>query len=163
MSSRRFHTLPRLATFALAFSFAATAQTPAADPHHHHDKAPAEKPVLKKGARWQTDAPLREGMEEIKQLISEALPRAHVGKFSPADYEKLGKSVDAEIQTIFSKCKLPPDADAALHAILVKIIEGSTTVKSAEAKRVNGLLQMMKATNEYGETFDHPGWEPIRH
>lgn len=134
---------------------------PSQDHHHGHAEAQAA-PVRPAGTRWQTDAPLRAGMEAIKQQLEAALPKAHHGKLPAKEYAALGKSVDAEIQKIFAQCKLPPDADAALHAVLVKIIDGSTTVKG-DGPRVKGLLKMMHAVNEYGESFDHPGWTAIKH
>ena len=136
------------------------AQSAESHDHHHGEAQPA--PARPAGTRWQTDAPLRAGMESIKKQLEAALPRAHHGKLSAQEYAALGKAVDADIQKIFAQCKLPPDADAALHAVLVKIIDGSATVKS-DGKRVQGLLKMMNAVNEYGESFDHPGWTPIKH
>ncbi len=137
----------------------ALAQT---DPHHDHHAA-AEAPTLKAGQRWETDGPLRKGMEEIKLLVEEALPKAHQGKYTPEEYAQLGKAVDTQVSAIFANCKLPPEADAALHGILIQIIDGSKTVKQPTGKRTPGLLKMMKAVNQYGATFNHPGWTGIQH
>ncbi len=133
------------------------------DAHHDHPAAAAEAPKLKAGQKWETDGPLRKGMEEIKLLVEEALPKAHQGKLSAEEYAQLGKAVDTQVSALFANCKLPPDADAALHGVLVEIIDGSKTVKQPTGKRTPGLLKMMKAVNQYGATFNHPGWVGITH
>ncbi len=151
---------------ALALSVAPAAGAMAQSHEHGHDHrhgAEAPKPTLNQGKKWATDVPLRKGMEAIKSIVVTNLPRAHAGKMSNAEFEAMGKKVDAEIALIFSNCKLPPEADQVLHGVLVQIIEGSNVLKSGEGKRTSGVVKMISALNEYGTLFAHPDWTEVKH
>ncbi|HEY3554773.1 MAG TPA: hypothetical protein VGL67_06680, partial [Casimicrobiaceae bacterium] len=63
----------------------ALAQTHA---HEHADAPPAL--TLDHGKRWQTDAPLRKHMTDLRASFAKDLGRIHEGTLPPADYAKLG-------------------------------------------------------------------------
>ncbi len=149
----------------LALGFASTAAAQHAHEDHHHGHAQgakAPKPTLNDGRKWETDAPLRKGMQEIKALVEAAIGPVHAGKMTNGGYEALGKKVDAQISTIFASCKLKPEADAVLHGVLAQIMEGSNVVQTGE-KRTPGVVKMIRALDEYGTLFDHPGWTKVKH
>jgi hypothetical protein len=128
---------------------------------HDHGHAPAAKP-LPAGKRWATDTPLRESMARIRAAFEPKLGAIHNGKLAPADYKALAQATEAQVANIVANCKLPPDADAALHGVLAQIGEGSEAMSGkAGMKPRDGALKVVKALGEYGRTFDHPGWKAL--
>ena len=137
----------------------------AGDAHDHHH-ADGEKPTLKLNgkSKWQTDAPLRAGMTKLKDLVEAAHPAIHGRKYTEAEYRALAGKLDEAMAGIFRDCKLPPDADAQLHIVLVDVMAGSAAMKG-EGKleeRRSGAVKVIMALRQYGEFFDHPGWTGVK-
>jgi hypothetical protein len=132
----------------------------AAAPAHDHAAAPA-KP-LPAGQRWQTDATLREGMTRIRGAFEPKLAAIHDRKLAPTDYQQLADATGREIANIVANCKLPPDADAALHGILADMGAGMDAMagKSLDKQR-DGAIKVVAALDRYGQTFQHPGWKRL--
>lgn len=154
----KFPTL-MLAAIALAFPLTALA----AESGHHHGKA-EQKLELNAGKKWVTDDALRKGMTSLRTSIATALPAAHTGKATAADYEALGKEMGAQVGYIVQNCKLEPKADAQLHILIEQIVGAIDTVegKGREKKRALGVVHAAQALNTYGKYFDHAGWQSIK-
>ena len=153
-----------LAAAGLALGLAAGGSF-AADMHKHdHGAAPA-KPELNNGKKWETDAPLRQGMENIRKHMDASLHDIHEGKLSVAKYGELAKKVNGEVGGIVANCKLEPKADAQLHLVIADIGEGIEAMegKAKKVKRQAGAIKVVGALEKYGSFFDHPGWQPIKH
>ena len=120
---------------------------------HDHGHAAAEaKLVLNQGQKWPTDAPLRQGMENIRAALGGGMK-----------YAALAKKVNAEVAGIVQNCKLEPEADAQLHLVIADILAG---VEAMEGKvkgepRREGAEKIARALQAYGEHFDHAGWKPL--
>ncbi len=125
---------------ALALAFAGPAF--AAGEAHSHDHAAAEaKLVLDHGKKWQTDAPLRQGMENIRAAVAKGVKD-----------EALAKAVETEVAGIVQNCKLEPEADEQLHIVIAELMAGA---------EVKDAARVAKALNAYGEHFDHAGWKRL--
>lgn len=133
----------------------------AADAHDHSMHKPTLR--LDAGKKWQTDAPLREGMTKIRESVEPRLQEAHRGKLTNAQYEAIGKAVDAQLGYIVANCKLEPEADAVLHGVIAELSQGAEilTGKHVPGKRSTGVVQVVQALDSYGRYFDHPGWKPV--
>lgn len=131
---------------------------------HHHDAGSATPLTLNHGQKWETDAPLRLAMGQLTQAVGAALPGAHDGTLSDAQYDALGVQANQEFAYIVEHCKLAPEADAALHVILADMIGGTEALdgKQAGKSRASGVVQLAQALNRYGAYFDHPGWQDVR-
>ena len=120
---------------------------------HNHEHAAAEANlVLNQGKKWPTDAPLRQGMENIRAALGGGMK-----------YGALAKKVNAEVAGIVQNCKLEPEADAQLHIVIAEIMAG---VEAMEGKVKGetpsaGAEKIGKALNAYGEHFDHAGWKHL--
>jgi len=125
---------------ALALAFAAPAFA-AEDAHSHGHAAEEAKLVLDHGKKWPTDAPLRQGMENIRAVVAKG-----------AKDEALAKAVETEVAGIVQNCKLEPEADEQLHIVIAELMAGA---EAKDAERV------AKALNAYGEHFDHAGWKRL--
>ena len=155
-----------LATIGLSFGLAATglAATEPAPHQHDHGAAPAEL-TLNAGTKWATDAPLRSGMEHIRNALAAALPDIHRNTLADTQYAALANTVSSEVSGIVANCKLQPQADAQLHLIIADMLQGVEAMqgKHAQSTRQHGAMQVVGALEKYADFFDHPHWKPIRH
>ena len=136
---------------AIALAFALTFAGPAAaagESHEHGHGAGEAKLTLDHGRKWQTDAPLRKGMENIRAVLA-----------TGQKPEALAELVNAEVAYIVQNCKLPEDADAQLHLVIAELLAGADAMKGEHARE--GAERVAKALNEYGQFFDHPGWRKL--
>lgn len=133
----------------------------AAAPAHDHGHAPAAKAPAA-GQRWATDAALREGMTGMRRALQPQLKAIHDGRLTPAQYAALAADVDRQVTHIVTHCKLPPDADAALHGILADVAQATQALQGkSRLSRRDGAVKLARALDDYGRTFDHPGWQPL--
>jgi hypothetical protein len=137
------------AAIALAFALAFAGPVAAAEAPHEHGHGTGEaRLVLDHGRKWQTDAPLRKGMENIRAVLA-----------TRQKPEALAELVSAEVAYIVQNCKLPEDADAQLHLLIAELLAGADAMKGERAGE--GVERVVKALNEYGRYFDHPGWRTL--
>lgn len=140
------HRTIRQAALALAFALAFAGPAAAAgEPHEHGHGAGEAKLVLDRGRKWQTDAPLRKGMENIRAVLA-----------TRQKPEALAELVNAEVAYIVQNCKLPEDADAQLHLLIAEILAGADAMKGEHPRE--GAERVARALDQYGVFFDHPGW-----
>ena len=151
-----------LASFALAVSGRQPAGAQAHD-HGHADHGNAgSKLTLNKGQKWQTDATLRAGMTSIRDEMQAAVGPIHAKQYSPDDYKALAARIEAQLGTILSKCKLPPEVDAQIHLVLAELFAGTDLMKK-EGNRMEGAVKIIKGLGAYASHFEHPNWQPIKH
>lgn len=159
LASHRRRTLIALA--GLAAGLAASGAW--AETHRHdHGGAPGQL-TLNAGKKWPTDAPLRTGMENIRETMAHSLHGIHEGKLSGQKYGELARKVNAEVGHIVANCKLAPEADAQLHLVIADIVEGVEAMEGKARKRQSGAVKVVSALEKYGAYFDHPGWKPLEH
>lgn len=141
-----------------AGAFTGTAVRAATGHAHEHDTHVLE---LNAGKKWATDDPLRQGMTKIRDAVDAKLSAVHDGKMSAAQYAALSGEIDAQIAHIVQNCKLDPKADEVLHVILADLMEGSEILqgKMAELNRSAGIVKIVHSLEQYGNYFEHQGWE----
>jgi hypothetical protein len=145
-----------------ALFLAAAAPTLAVEPHAHDGAAPAHKITLDHGRKWATDAPLREGMTEIRKALARQHAAVKKGTMSDAGYAELGAAIEKNVASIVANCKLSPEADANLHVIVAELVGAADELKAgAAASHEAAARKAMNAVNLYGRYFDHPGWKPL--
>ena len=158
---------------ALAWSMAVAAQAaePAATAEHHAHAAPgvahgpahgpvdAGAPMPAEGQRWATDAPLREAMLWIRDGVALNATAFHDGTLSAAAAQTLAAAVEGDVQFMIANCRLAPEPDAALHALIGRMLGAAEALRD-DPLSTGGLPQLEAVLNDYGATFDHSGWEP---
>ena len=147
----------------LALALSSPLAVLAASDAHDHGKSAPHKLELNAGKKWETDAPLRKGMDGIRGLVAPQLKAAHAGKLSAAQYKQLAGKIEREVAGIVENCKLEPAADAQLHGLIAEIGAGVDAMngKSADTRPVDGLLKVTHAVNQYPHYFDHPGFRAL--
>ena len=153
----------RLLGIAAALCIAAAAGAGAATPHDHGRHAASGLELsLDNGRKWQTDAPLQRGMTEIRAAMAGALDAIHGNNATPSEYEKLATGIAKQIDYVTENCRLPEAADAELHVILARILEGVDDMQG-NADRRGGAIKVVEALDAYGDFFDQPGWTKLSH
>lgn len=159
------HTPARLlaiGAFAILGAFFTPFPAVAADTHQHDSHAAVLK--LNQGAKWQTDAPLRKGMESIRTELAKALPKVHAGRFDATQYGALAQNIEGQVGYIVKNCKLEPAADEVLHAIIAEIGQGVDVIggRVAGTEREQGIVHLARTLDDYAAHFDHPGWKGLK-
>ena len=122
------------------------------DDHHQAATTPAEAPAQ----RYATDAVLREEMQGIRAAVGGLDHYAH-GHVEPALAVQLAGDVEERVRTIIANCKLPPDADAALHAIIVPLMQNAGALKK-DPQDLAAIQPMRDALARYARQFDDPAF-----
>lgn len=138
----------------------AAPQPATAQAHAHREAAhaPAVPAAAAPARRHATDAPLRQGMQGIRAAV-EALGHYEHGHMGPEQATILARQIQAEVNGIIANCKLAPDADAALHAIIVPLMQQAAALERTPA-RLEAIPPMRQALADYAERFDDPGFVP---
>lgn len=123
-----------------------------------HPAAPASQALLEQGSKWATDAPLREGMEGIRARVAELRAK---DRFTIGDYRSLANALDGRIAGIVANCKLAPDADASLHAVIGELNTAASEMRGRWPEPARGLHRAKEALDAYQRSFDHPGLKPV--
>lgn len=156
--------MKQLTTLLLAAALAVPLTSMAASAHDSHGSAETHQLQLNAGKKWDTDAPLRQAMTAVHASVTKILPAAHAGKATAADYDAFGNAVGQQVAYMVENCKLPPEADAQLHIIVVDLVAGAEAAqgKHGEGKRAAGVVQVAQASNAYGKYFSHSGWKAVK-
>ncbi|MFO1384699.1 MAG: hypothetical protein U1F55_00660 [Chitinivorax sp.] len=153
----------------LAWALGASAAVLAAEHQHHqhqhqhqqHQQQVGESLSLDHGKQWPTDQPLRDGMAAMRQSLAAQLPAINAGKLDKPGYAKLGQQIEAQVGKIVANCKLDPRTDAMLHPLLADLLSGAAAMQGKGGNAAAGAQQVVKALNNYGRYFQHPGWQPL--
>jgi hypothetical protein len=155
-----------LITAMTLLTLAATGPSFAANEAHDHGHATTPVTLqLNAGKKWETDAPLRKAMGEIRQSMVSSLHAIHENKLSAKGYGALAKKVEHAVGDMVANCKLGTQADEQLHLIIVDLLAGAEHMsgKVNQAKRMDGAVKVIGALDNYGKYFDDPGFQPIAH
>ncbi len=142
----------------LTFGFLLLASLPAsialAQQHAQHASTASTSAAPAHG--YATDATLREQMRAIRGNVL-ALERQGPGRIAGEVATRHADQVIGHVNTIIVNCKLPPDADAALHGIIGPLLQNASALK-ANPGRSDAVTKMRKALDQYARTFDDPAF-----
>ena len=134
---------------------------PAAAQHAAHQPdaaAPAATPVPAK--RFETDARLREDMAAIRAAVG-GLDHLRHGHIGAPEARRLAVEVQTRVNDIIAHCKLPPDADAALHTVIVPLLQSATALQK-NPTNTDAIAPMQDALARYAQLFDDPEFAAVR-
>ena len=124
---------------------------------HAHAKpgyVPASAAPPAASQRHATDAPLREGMQGIRAAV-DALGHYEHGHMGPEQAAILAGQIQDHVSDIIANCRLKPEADAALHAIIVPLTTHAAALK-ADPSNLDQIPPMRQALGDYAARFDDP-------
>ena len=130
------------------------AQDATASTEHQHEAHAATSPTSTPtpGKRWATDAPLREGMGRIRKSVEE-LGHFASGHLGASQAKDLAAGIEKDVNLLIANCKLEPEADAALHLIIAKLLQGAQAIK-ADPTDAKGMELLHAAVADYDSSFD---------
>lgn len=143
---------------------ASVANSGASPIHSHTHEAHGATAGLKlnKGKKWNGDASLRQGMERIRAAFAPVATQLHQGDAPAEGYAALAKETAEATDYIFKNCKLKPEADAVLHVLLSRVLEGSSAMEiGAEKEKLAGAQKVVAALVDYPKFFKHIGWKRL--
>ena len=148
--------LPVVAALALSL----TAQTLAQHEHGEHDAHAdhaAAATVTIPAQRHASDAALREGMSRIHAALDE-LRHYEMGHMPQSIAIERVASIKLATDYLFANCKLDAEADAALHSMLVPLLNGVQAFDKDPAD-TSTVAAMRGAVADYPNVFDDPNWQ----
>ncbi|MGN6707039.1 MAG: DnrO protein [Rhodanobacter sp.] len=125
-----------------------------AQQHAHRASTPTTSAVP--AQRYTTDATLREQMRAIRENVV-TLEHRGSGDISKELAAQLADQITGHVNTIIVNCKLPPDADTALHDIIGPLLQNASALK-ADPGRKDAIARMRAALDQYAHTFDDPAF-----
>jgi hypothetical protein len=134
----------------------------AKDSAHQHNDHAAKKLSLDEGKKWQSDAPLRQGMQSINDAVIDAVPAFHQDKLTRSDAKQLAELINKQVQYLVQNCKLSPQADAVLHVIIADLLAGADELAN-QPLSMQGLPRIVGALQQYPKFFEQPKWRQINH
>ena len=158
--------LALVASFNLGIALPAVAAG-AADAHEHghshqHEPAPA-KLQLNKGKKWETDASFRKAMDIMRAELAGKVHAIHKGTLPPESYVAIGNTIETQVATIVSQCKLEPKTDEMAHIVIGDLLSAAIVLQGkGEGKPAEAAHRAVMVLNDYGKYFAHPGWKAIR-
>ena len=155
----------RAAASAAASASVAPAAAGNAGTHDEHARATSHDahaahgapPVLPEGQRWATDEPLRAAMTRIREAVERSAPAHGARQLQAAGAGALATAVEQDIAYMVANCRLEPEPDAALHALIGRMANAAAMLKEDPLSDA-GLPELVAVLHEYQATFDHPGW-----
>lgn len=134
----------------LSFALAGIAVPAPAQEHAHPSRAAAGE----QGGRYATDAALRKHMQAIRDDVA-ALGHYEKGHMGANEAARLAGDIESHVRAIIAECKLPPDADAALHRIIAPLMQNAAALKADPANR-EAISALRQALADYARDFDDP-------
>lgn len=122
---------------------------------HGHSHGAVSRLQLNIGQKWETDQPLREGMERIRGLVTAANAPG-----SPSEMQALANGIQQQVDYLIANCKLPPAADETLHVMIADLLQGAELV-TKKNDPTRGIATMRRALETYPKYFDHAGWSGL--
>ncbi|HQW80623.1 MAG: DnrO protein [Rhodanobacteraceae bacterium] len=149
--------LPAMLMFAVPYALAEDGHDAHTQDHSAHTTA-TDAPAIP-AERWSVDQPLQTGMSKVRIAI-ESLAHHEMGHLDATQVVALAAEIDTQVKYMIANCKLDPQADAALHGIIGRLLTGShaLTDKPDDAAPVAGLRE---ALADYPKYFNDPKWTPL--
>lgn len=133
----------------LAAALASVAPSLGAQAHQH--AAPPVQPRPQVVTRFAADATLSREMHGIRTAV-EALGHYEHGHMGPEQALILAKTIEGHLRTIIANCKLAPDADAALHEVIVPLMQGAGALKQ-RPEDLSPVAPMRSSLERYDRRF----------
>lgn len=140
-------------------TFSAQAEEKKAEQSHEHGHSEHDMGmVLNEGKKWETDAPLRQGMDSIHHAVEKSEKAFASKTLNKKEGEALASHINKQLMFMVENCELQPKADASLHVIIGEMMQGVGALSKAPDAE-GGFPRIHKALKEYPKFFDHPDWE----
>jgi hypothetical protein len=100
-------------------------------------------------------------MSRIRNAVERIRPAYAQGRLPADSAEALAAAVEADVRYMVENCRLEPEPDAALHALIGRLMSAAAAVRR-DPGSPEGVPQLEAVLHDYGATFDHPSWTEVR-
>ena len=117
---------------------------------------PRAASTLNQGQKWETDAAVREGMNNIRNAMAAHQDRMVKEQLSVQDYHQLAATIERNVATLMANRKISKEADKAFHLIVMIDLTHSVELMRAAPKvqlQRAGALGLVQTLRNYGEYF----------
>jgi len=97
-------------------------------------------------------------MLNIRAAVERGARAYEQKQLTPSDAQALATTVEENITYMITHCKLEPKPDAALHALIGRMLSAAAALKRDPSSDA-GVPQLRAVLHDYQSTFDHPGWQ----
>ncbi|MEE9326140.1 MAG: hypothetical protein V3U71_02515 [Cocleimonas sp.] len=125
---------------------------------HEHSEQTNMGMVLNEGKKWQTDDPLRKGMQSIHDAVENSEKAFASKTLTQKEGEVLASHINKQLMYMVENCELQPKADASLHVIIGEMMQGVGELSKVPDSQ-GGFPRIHKALKQYPKFFDHPNFE----
>lgn len=144
----------------IAVGFALRSHFQHAHGHGHSADHGAAELALHDGQRWETDEPLRLGMQRIRDAVALQQNEGSAHELSPTQAKALAATVQENVTYLIENCQLTPAADANLHVIINDLL-ASASLLTAGDQSGEAIEKLHHALSAYPRYFNHPNWSPL--
>lgn len=150
----------KTALITLVFALLLPFQLPAQDEHrqHAHEPAHAETELSLQApeqGKWESDESLRQGMSELRAAFEPQHAAYRDDEFNAEHARELADAIETQVNFMIANCRLP--ADAELHKLLAGALGAAKSLRESDDLH-EGLHQLHRVLQTYGDYFEHPGW-----
>lgn len=137
---------------ACSLGLATAAHAVPQDAHADHAALAEHAPIAVPAQRWTTGAPLREGMARVHAVLDELrhFEMGHMG--AEVALDRIATIEDATAFMV-ANCKLAPQADAALHGMLLPLLTAAQRLRT-NPQDLDAVAAMRTAVANYPRYFD---------
>lgn len=132
-----------------------------AEEHSHESGGQNGGSTMNHGKKWEGDEVLRQGMDNIRQVMTTNQDAIKNGRLDSQDYKRLAEAVGKSVNHIVKNCKLTKEVNSAFHNIvLVDLLYTAELMRlspTTQARRA-GAFGVLQSLRNYGKYFQHPGW-----
>jgi hypothetical protein len=111
---------------------------------------------------WPTDAPVRDGMIAIRDLVRVNHSLVTHRRMPPDHAKRFAAQIKIEAERMLATSKMKPNARESLRALLADIVAGIGSVAEGGSTALDGLTRATAALERYPSEFDHPGWVALQ-
>lgn len=87
-------------------------------------------------------------LRELSHALQALSPQPEAGAVAA-----LGERVETTVHTLFAECRLAPEPDAALHALLAQVLEARRQLGAPQADPAAAHAILERVLAQYGERF----------
>jgi len=146
----------------LHFAILALSAATMASQAQEHRQGPAARASAAPVKKWETDAALRQNMDNIRKEMTARQQEIEQDRLDSATYRKLAETVDRQLKEIFANRNLRPEIRSALNSVvftdMVNSLDLMRSSPKQQAQRI-AALGVLRSLKNYGDYFEHPGWE----
>ena len=106
--------------------------------------------------RFVADASLHQGMVRVRKAV-DTLQHLEYGHLDSAQVRATSDEIQAAVDFMFANCKLEPDADAALHPLLARLLTANEALRNNPVD-ATPLGELRAVIARYPLVFDDSAW-----